>query len=61
MLRAKPDVVDRIMRLIVAILVDVYAASVIPTVRIKAHGPSKTAASYLETDGIKQVLMVSRR
>jgi E3 ubiquitin-protein ligase TRIP12 len=61
MLRAKPDVVGRFMRLTVPILVDVYAASVITTVRIKTLTGLLKAISYLEADGIKQVLMVSRR
>lgn len=58
MLRGKPDVVGRFMRLIVPILVDVYAASVITTVRIKTLTGLLKAISYLEADGIKQVLTV---
>ena len=60
MLRGKPDVVDRFMRLIVPILVDVYAASVITTVRIKTLTGLLKAISYLDADGIKRVLTVSR-
>jgi E3 ubiquitin-protein ligase TRIP12 len=58
MLRGKPDVVGRFMRLTVPILVDVYAASVITTVRIKTLTGLLKAISYLEADGIKQVLTV---
>ena len=60
MLRGKPDVVGRFMRLTVPILVDVYAASVITTVRIKTLTGLLKAISYLDADGIKQVLTVSR-
>jgi E3 ubiquitin-protein ligase TRIP12 len=59
MLRAKPEVVGRFMQLIVPILVDVYAASVITTVRIKTLTGLLKAISYLEADGIKRVLTVS--
>jgi E3 ubiquitin-protein ligase TRIP12 len=57
MLRSKPEVVDRFMRLTVPILVDIYAASVITTVRIKTHQPFE-AVSYLDAEGIKRVLTV---
>ncbi|KAI9510528.1 hypothetical protein F5148DRAFT_1274737 [Russula earlei] len=56
MLRGKPEVVGRFMRLIVPILVDVYAASVITTVRIKTLTGLLKAISYLDADGIKRVL-----
>jgi len=59
MLRGKPEVVGRFMQLIVPILVDVYAASVITTVRTKTLTGLLKAISYLEADGIKQVLTVS--
>jgi len=59
MLRGKPKVVGRFMQLIVPILVDVYAESVITTVRIKTLTGLLKAISYLETDGIKRVLTVS--
>jgi E3 ubiquitin-protein ligase TRIP12 len=59
MLRGKPEVVGRFMQLIVPILVDVYAASVITTVRIKTLTGLLKAISYLEADGIKRVLTVS--
>ncbi len=60
MLRGKPVVVGRFMRLTVPILVDVYAASVITTVRIKTLTGLLKAISYLDADGIKRVLTVSR-
>jgi E3 ubiquitin-protein ligase TRIP12 len=47
MLRGKSDVVGRLMQLIVPILVDVYVASVITTVRIK----TLTASSKLSLSG----------
>ncbi|KAI0272306.1 hypothetical protein BC834DRAFT_1030472 [Gloeopeniophorella convolvens] len=56
MLRGKPVVVSRFMQLIVPILVDVYAASVITTVRIKTLTGLLKAISYLEADEIKRVL-----
>jgi E3 ubiquitin-protein ligase TRIP12 len=59
MLRGKPEVVGRFMQLIVPILVDVYAASVITTVRTKTLTGLLKAISYLEADGIKRVLTVS--
>jgi E3 ubiquitin-protein ligase TRIP12 len=59
MLRGKPEVVGRFMQLTVPILVDVYAASVITTVRIKTLTGLLKAISYLEADEIKRVLIVS--
>ena len=59
MLRGKPEVVGRFMQLIVPILVDVYAASVITTVRIKTLTGLLKAISYLEGGEIKRVLTVS--
>ena len=59
MLRGKPEVFGRFMRLIVPILVDVYAASVTPTARIKTLTGLLKAISYLEADEIKCFLMVS--
>ncbi|KAF8262629.1 hypothetical protein EI94DRAFT_1773142 [Lactarius quietus] len=56
MLRGKPEVVGRFMQLIVPILVDVYAASVITTVRSKTLTGLLKAISYLEGDEIKRVL-----
>ncbi|KAH9004468.1 hypothetical protein EDB86DRAFT_2883363 [Lactarius hatsudake] len=56
MLRGKPEVVGRFMELIVPILVDVYAASVITTVRIKTLTGLLKAISYLEAEEIKRVL-----
>ena len=61
MLRGKPEVVGRFMQLIVPILVDVYAASVITTVRIKTLTGLLKAISYLEADEIKRVLTVRGR
>ena len=59
MLCGKPEVVGRFMQLIVPILVDIYAASVINTVRIKTLTGLLKAISCLEADEIKRVLTVS--
>ncbi|KAF8906204.1 hypothetical protein CPB84DRAFT_1813845 [Gymnopilus junonius] len=57
MLRSKPAVVGRFMQLLVPILIDVYAASVITPVRIKTLTGLLKAVSFLEADGLKPVLM----
>jgi len=59
MLRLKPGVVGRFMQLLVPILVDVYAASVITPVRIKTLTGLLKAVSFLDADGLNSVLMVS--
>lgn len=59
MLRSKPAVVGRFMQLLVPILVDVYAASVITPVRIKTLTGLLKAVGFLDPDGLKPVLMVS--
>ncbi|KAI0060670.1 hypothetical protein BV25DRAFT_1954506 [Artomyces pyxidatus] len=56
MLRAKPEVVGRFMQLMVPILIDVYAASVITTVRIKTLTGLLKAISFLEAGETKRVL-----
>ena len=58
MLRSKPTVVGRFMQLLVPILIDVYAASVITPVRIKTLTGLLKAVSFLDSDGLKPVLMV---
>lgn len=58
MLRSKPGVVGKFMQLLVPILVDVYAASVITPVRIKTLTGLLKAVSFLDADGLKPVLMV---
>ncbi|PPQ78382.1 hypothetical protein CVT25_011605 [Psilocybe cyanescens] len=57
MLRSKPAVVGRFMQLLVPILVDVYAASVITPVRIKTLTGLLKAVSFLDPEGLKPVLM----
>jgi len=57
-LRSKSTVVGRFMRLLVPILVDVYAASVITPVRIKTLTGLLKAISFLDPDGLKKVLLV---
>lgn len=59
LLRSKPAVVSRFMQLLVPILVDVYAASVITPVRIKTLTGLLKAVGFLDPEGLKPVLMVS--
>lgn len=59
LLRSKPDVVGRFMRLMVPILIDVYAASVITPVRTKTLTGLLKAVSFLDAEGLKRVLTVS--
>ncbi|KAJ7066382.1 ubiquitin-protein ligase [Mycena amicta] len=56
LLRSKPEVVGRFMELMVPILIDVYAASVISSIRIKTLTALLKAVSFLEADGLKRVL-----
>lgn len=58
LLRSKPAVVGRFMQLLVPVLVDVYAASVITPVRVKTLTGLLKAVSFLEADGLKRVLQV---
>jgi E3 ubiquitin-protein ligase TRIP12 len=58
LLRSKPVVVGRFMQLMVPILVDVYAASVITPVRVKTLTGLLKAVSFLDGDGLKRVLTV---
>ena len=58
LLRSKPAVVGRFMQLMVPILVDVYAASVITPVRVKTLTGLLKAVSFLDGDGLKRVLTV---
>ncbi|GJE98055.1 Ubiquitin fusion degradation protein [Phanerochaete sordida] len=55
LLRSKPEVVNRFMQLMVPILVDVYAASVIAPVRVKSLTGLLKAVSFLDADDLKQV------
>jgi E3 ubiquitin-protein ligase TRIP12 len=59
LLRSNMAVVNKFMRLMVPILVDVYAASVITPVRIRTLTGILKAVSFLEAGGLKQVLHVS--
>jgi E3 ubiquitin-protein ligase TRIP12 len=58
LLRSKSGVVGRFMQLILPILVDVYAASVIIPVRVKSLTALLKAIGFLDGDGIKRVLNV---
>lgn len=58
MLRAKSEVVGRFLRLTVPVLVDVYAASVISSVRTKTLTGLLKAVAFLDEDGLGQVLKV---
>jgi E3 ubiquitin-protein ligase TRIP12 len=58
LLRSKPAVVARFMDLMVPILIDVYAASVITPVRVKTLTGLLKAVSFLDADGLERVLTV---
>lgn len=58
LLRSKPEVVNRFMHLMVPILVDVYAASVVTPVRIKTLTGLLKAVSFLDGDELKRVFTV---
>jgi E3 ubiquitin-protein ligase TRIP12 len=53
LLRSKPEVVGRFMQLIVPILIDVYAASVITPVRVKTLTGLLKAVGFLEGEALK--------
>lgn len=59
LLRTNPDVVGQYMQLMVPVLIDVYAASVITPVRSKTLIGLLKAVSFLDGDGLKKVLTVS--
>lgn len=59
LLRSKSVVVGRFMQLMVPILIDVYAASVITPVRVKTLTGLLKAVGFLDAEGLKQVLTVS--
>lgn len=59
LLRSHPIVVGRFLQLMVPILVDVYAASVITPVRVKTLTGLLKAVSFLDGDNLKRVLTVS--
>lgn len=59
LLRSKPEVVGRFMQLMVPILVDVYAASVVTPVRVKSLTGLLKAVSFLDADDLKRVFTVS--
>jgi E3 ubiquitin-protein ligase TRIP12 len=59
LLRSKPVVVGRFVQLLMPILIDVYAASVVTPVRIKTLTGLLKAVSFLDADAIKKVFLVS--
>lgn len=59
LLRSRPEVIGRFLHLMVPILVDVYAASVITPVRIKTLTGLLKAVSFLDGEEVKQVFSVS--
>jgi E3 ubiquitin-protein ligase TRIP12 len=61
LLRSAPETVDRFMLLMVPVLVDVYAASVIPSVRIKTLTAVLKAVSFLDDEALRRVLKVGGR
>ncbi|KAI6126477.1 ubiquitin-protein ligase [Pisolithus croceorrhizus] len=56
LLRSKPEAVGRFMRLMVPVLIDVYAASVITPIRIKTLTGLLKAVGFLEGDELKAAL-----
>lgn len=58
LLRSKPEVVGRFMRLMVPILIDVYAASVITPIRVKTLTGLLKAVGFLEGNELKTALRV---
>ncbi|KAF9221474.1 hypothetical protein BS17DRAFT_758087 [Gyrodon lividus] len=56
LLRSKPDVVGRFMQLMVPILIDVYAASVITPIRVKTLTGLLKAVGFLEGDELRAAL-----
>lgn len=58
LLRSKPTVVGRFMRLLLPILVDVYAASVATPLRMKTLSALLKAVSFLDGDDLKSVFTV---
>ena len=59
LLRSKPEVVGRFMQLMVPILIDVYAASVITPVRVKTLTGLLKAVGFLEGEALKNAFNVS--
>ena len=60
LLRSKPEVVGRFMQLVVPVLIDVYSASVITSVRLKTLTGLLKAVGFLETEDLKRVFSVSK-
>lgn len=60
LLRSKPEAVGRFLRLLVPILVDVYAASVMTPVRIKTLTGLLKAVSFLDGEELNRVFTVCR-
>lgn len=58
LLRSKPDLIGRYMRLMVPVLVDVYAASVATQTRSKSLTGILKAVSFAEGDEVNSVLKV---
>ncbi|KAI6113129.1 hypothetical protein F5141DRAFT_1188308 [Pisolithus sp. B1] len=61
LLRSKPEAVGRFMRLMVPVLIDVYAASVITPIRIKTLTGLLKAVGFLEGNEIKAALNTAHR
>ena len=58
LLKSKPEVVGRFMQLMVPVLIDVYAASVVTSVRLKTLTGLLKAVGFLETEDLKPVFSV---
>lgn len=59
LLRSKPEVVGRFMQLMIPILIDVYAASVVTPIRVKTLTGLLKAVGFLEGVELKAALHVS--
>ena len=61
LLRSNPEVVGRYMQLMVPILVDVYAASVVAPIRLKTLTGLLKAMSFLDADELRRVFTVRNK
>lgn len=59
LMRSKPLVVGRFVQILMPILIDVYAASVVTPIRVKTLTGLLKAVSFLDADAIRQVFLVS--
>lgn len=60
LLKSRPELTDRFLKIIVPVLVDVYAASVALRVRTKVLTALLKTVSFLSSEDLTKVLQVSR-